>query len=73
MVTDIWFVFNNIPELFLGVEKLSPAKTEMENDGVLRHRHGVRVAVTASGDRVGVVLPWMMQQVTGMVVVVERY
>ena len=32
MVTDIWFVFNNIPELFLGVEKLSPAKTEMEND-----------------------------------------
>ena len=68
MVTDIWFVFNNIPELFLGVEKLSPAKTEMEN--ALRHRHGVRVAVTASG--VGVVLPWMMQQVTGMVVVVER-
>ena len=65
MVTDIWFVFNNIRELFLGVEKLSPAKTEMENDGV-------RVAVTASGDRVGVVLPWMMQQVTGMVLVVER-
>ena len=71
MVTDIWFVFNNIPELFLGVEKLSPAKTdEMEN--ALRHRHGVRVRVAVTASGVSVVLPWMMQQVTGMVVVVGR-